>query len=136
MQFDFYIMSTPTFTASQLFACQLAAKVYYSGYQINIATENQTTAQELDNLLWRFDATSFIPHGINSAIISQIDVGSANNQPANLLINMCLSEITTSHFQRILQIVPNDPTLKKLAREHYRRYQMAGHKLVTHHIKQ
>lgn len=140
MQFDFYIIPAPNFAESQSFVCRLISKAYQHNCQIVIVTENQTIAQQLDQMLWSFDVTSFIPHFINNNTKTQIEIGCHRNYQPNVLINMILPKTTTlqpftASIQRVLQIVPNEFMLKKQAREYYRHLQIAGHKIAIHQIK-
>lgn len=132
---DLYLLTTDTFTHSLAFVCQLVDKTYRQGYASIIQLESPVEAAALDQLLWTFRDVSFIPHQLstpNRIVVSE----ATHSTPPSLRIHCCLSDPPHPIEEpRLLQIVPNQPHLHQLARQHYRFYQQQGYALTTHHIK-
>lgn len=60
--------------------CHEIAEFYYAGKRILIRASSKEQQQELDNLLWTFKDTSFVPHHIHGATdsdTSRVHLGSA-----------------------------------------------------------
>jgi len=113
---DFYLLSYPTMDASE------------------------HEAQKLNELLWTFRDISFVPHSIDPHSIDKpapIQIGSTKPHTSHndILINLT-PEIPAfyANFARILEIIPNNTTLKASGRKKYKYYQEHGCKLKTHNI--
>ena len=66
-QVDFYILQDVEIDARHRFACRLASKAVSSGLQVVVYAEDEKIASQLDELLWRYPAQRFIPHGLISS---------------------------------------------------------------------
>lgn len=133
-QIDFYILEEPQFKDSLAFACRLAEKAYQQGHQITIECADDVA--NLDMWLWTFNDESFLPHGPDHHHSNRIVVSRLHQQGAPLFLKLTLSPIDAAEsWQRVLQIVPKDPSLRNSARQLYRHYQSQGHTLNTHTIK-
>lgn len=133
MRADFYIVTDQSFQQCQTFACRLADKAYQQGHQITIQTESTLATNTLNELLWSFKPTSFIGHQIAHNQNNQIHIQRQASRADKLLLNLSM-QIPTERWQRILQIVPNVPTLKSQARELYRQLQQQGYTINTHQM--
>lgn len=137
-QIDFYLLSDPD---AQRYLCRLAEKIYRLGHRIYIHTDTPQQAMLLDELLWRHDPASFLPH----AVLEQADtvedypvlLGHADDPriPADVMINLA-SEVAPffSRFERVVELVANDDTLKQAARQRYKFYRERGYTLNTHNL--
>ncbi|MDH5471668.1 MAG: DNA polymerase III subunit chi [Gammaproteobacteria bacterium] len=137
---DFYILPNETRLSLQQFACRLADKAYHQGHRILIQTDNAEESHLMDDMLWTFSDNSFLPHAIYSesdnddqAIIISHDA--ADHKNFQIMIN--LSSITPSdanHFDRIAEIVNQEPVRKQTGREHYKKYKAQGYELYHHEM--
>jgi len=135
---DFYILQKGELDAKWLLACQVAEKAFNNGLKIVIHTKDKADAQHLDDLLWSFKDTSFVPHSLieednNNApiLIGQDPVD--NNFDA--LINVSDADLENlSEYSRIFEIVANDATSQQLARERFKAYRAQNFELHTHKI--
>jgi DNA polymerase-3 subunit chi len=114
-----------------LLACQQAAYFYRQNKKIFIYTQNQQDAHQIDELLWSFEANSFVPHNL---------VGEGQKQGAaveiswqvptnrrNVLINLTSTVPNfANQFSHIIDFVPSDETLKQNARERFKAYRQWG----------
>lgn len=141
-QVDFYLLQLPTAQDRLLFACRLANKAFVQGQQIYLHTDNEAQSGELDQLLWTFRASSFVPHQRvgNSQDNNQQQVLVGHNQaPENhrqLMINLASSVPEFfSRFDRLVEIVVQDTDITANSRINYRFYKDRGYPLDTHDIK-
>jgi DNA polymerase-3 subunit chi len=142
-QVDFYLLQLPTVQDRLLFACRLANKAFAQGKQIYLHTDNEVQSGELDQLLWTFRPSSFLPHQrlSNSQDNSQqrVLVGHSD-APANhrqLMINLASTVPEFfSRFDRLVEIVVQDTDITANSRINYRFYKDRGYPLDTHDIEQ
>ena len=59
---DFYVLNSLAKEGAYRFLCRLVDKAYPLQKQIYIHTSSHEEAQRIDELLWTFRDTSFIPH--------------------------------------------------------------------------
>ena len=141
---DFYLLSDDSVDAQWLLACRLAEKAYLRRHQVFIYCNHQQEAEALDELLWTYKDTSFIPHnlqgeGPNAPPPIQIGYEGYPEPPkgfSDILFNFAAT-IPPFHqqFQRIMEIVPNQEDAKEISRLHYRQYRASGFTIQTHTIE-
>ena len=137
---DFYLLADAPSGSQELAACKLANKAFNLGHRIYILTRGPEESGRLDQLLWTFSASSFVPHGLNSGQGSaNVPVLIGDHEPPagydDVLIS--LAERVPewfSRFQRVAEIVGSTETEKSLARERFRFYRDRGYELLTHNL--
>lgn len=135
---DFYIL--PEDNCLQL-ACKLIEKAYKNRHRVYIHTENETVAHQLDELLWTYKEESFIPHnlygeGPDPAPPIQIGFASTPEKHRDILINLSNDiPVFYKQFARIMELVPNSPSIQERARENYRIYRSNGYDIQTHKLQ-
>jgi DNA polymerase-3 subunit chi len=98
--------------------------------------DDQQMAHQIDELLWSFESDSFVPHNLpGEGLASGSPVEISWQAPTNnrtVLINLS-GEVPSfaSQFSQIIDFVPADDELKKLARLRYRSYQQLGFTVNT-----
>ncbi|MFA6409486.1 MAG: DNA polymerase III subunit chi [Gammaproteobacteria bacterium] len=138
----FYLFPEPSIAECLRDVCHLVEKCYLDGKKVFIQSAIPNVLQQLDDLLWTFHDTSFLPHSLfqaNEAIAENFSIllGSGENIPLNqeVLINLCSSTLSCyKQFQQILEIVPDDENIKAAARERYKLYQTEGFKLANQKV--
>lgn len=147
---DFYILPELTPDSRELLACRLAEKAYRLGHRIYIHTACAEQARLLDDLLWTFRPGSFVPHALYPldcpeappvligwqpvrepalAVLgmradTQDSQGSSiRSGEAKVLINLA-SEVPAGfeHFDRVAELVNQDPQVLEQSRERFRYY--------------
>lgn len=117
------------------FACRLIRRALASGKPVGVCVAPAQGAR-LNELLWSFDAAEFIPHrrwdGVAPPVPGEVLlVDDAALLPhRGLLLN--LGEDMPSgalDFERVLEVIGNDPARVQAGRARYRVYQQAGAKL-------
>lgn len=141
---DFYLLKSPTISASQDFICKLVEKVYKQNHRLYIHVNDQPQAKLIHDVLWTFNDISFIPHAINhdmNAEVAQqipILIGYTNQCTTH---NELLLNLTTQvpkffdQFQRIIEVVPQQTEVQQISRENYKFYRAQGCELFTHDLK-
>lgn len=136
---SFYILPSKLSQERYLFACKLIEKAYRSKRYCYVYTDTDAQSQQLDEQLWEFRSSSFIPHQIMSANLPEyeqtilIGTQSAPEKWREIILN--LSSNTPVNFrqsERILEILHNNEKTKQLGRQRYLKYQQEALNIVTH----
>ncbi|MDT9587212.1 MAG: DNA polymerase III subunit chi [Candidatus Arsenophonus melophagi] len=114
-------------------ACQLAAEYWKIGKRVLIACEDQIQAKKLDKILWQRESHQFIPHnlaGEGPRYGSPVELSWSKKRSSSdrdILINLQLTVADFAlAFNEIIDFVPIDENLKRLARERYKTYRNMG----------
>lgn len=137
---DFYISKEKQNTARQQLACRITEKAYKLGNRVYIHTESSEQTSLIDDLLWKFRDGSFVPHNKsteNTHNPAPIIIGHDKDlaREADVLINLA-HEVPGffSQFERVAELVNDDPGSKTRARERYAFYRDRGYELNTHNL--
>ncbi|MGK0500039.1 MAG: DNA polymerase-3 subunit chi [Oceanicoccus sp.] len=145
---DFYILPEESVGQRHLFACRLADKAFKLGLQIYIHCDDNAQANALDQLLWSWRNSSFLPHQISTDDKASterknaaIQVGYENGQgtaatQSGLLINLSnhVPEFF-SRFERLSEIVVQTDVVTTSTRANFRFYRNRGYQLETHDLR-
>lgn len=137
---DFYLLKELGLEQSYNFVCRLTDKAYQQNHNLYIHVSSAQEAKALDDLLWVFRDTSFIPHGISGTIKEtpppvQIGFNHHPTPPYNILVNLT-TDIPEfyKHFKRVLEIVPQDNQWKEFCRKKYKLYRDKNCEVTTHDL--
>lgn len=136
----FYILPKDTDTkARDIFTCRLIEKLYHNKHKIYVHTISNEEVQTVDTQLWTFRDISFIPHEIYNTLNKdcQILLGYSSPPSEHNEILMNLTPAVPSfyrNFKHIIEIVPDDPALKKAGRQRYKHYQIEGWEIKVHEL--
>ncbi len=135
---DFYILAEQHEDARYLFACRLAEKAYRQNLSVALVATDPSGAQQLDQLLWRFQAESFLPHSLSqdepSARILVTDE-SIRAPTRDLLINLGRAPVAEpGRFKRIAEIVVQTPDILACTRRSYLQLKEQGFEINTHKL--
>lgn len=141
---DFYVLPEDTDIVRMHYACRLAEKAVHHGHDIVIAVDDETQATNLSEYLWSFKPESFLPHQVQTKNIA-IEAGKAapiiviwdrdHDDYHDILIN--LSQTIPdgfSRFQRVMEIVVQEPACLTSTRSHFQFYRDRGYPLKSHSI--
>ncbi len=118
-------------SAELLLACQLCATMYRQNLKVFVYCTNQQDAEQVDEVLWRFDAHSFVPHNL-------VGEGPARGAPVEIswlppknnrqvLINLTSTvPAFVQRFSQIIEFVPQAESDKDIARQKYKHYRQLG----------
>ncbi len=135
---DFHIL--PTYREQQTleYVVRLVQKARSRKHQVLISTESDDQSKALSYALWNFKPESFIPHTsvVKNHYPLQISQNQACGQHHDILINLC-REIPEyfSRFERIFEVVSQQPELLKSSRDRYRYYNDRGYELNRHDLR-
>ncbi len=129
---DFYLIAKPRFLSEPLkLVCELARKAYDSNQPTLILTRDQAQAEELDDLLWSFDPDAYVPH--------QIAGGDEDDEEAPVLLATPDSDTPSRPLvinlrdaawqgacERVLEVVPADPSAREPLRERWKQCKAMG----------
>lgn len=119
-----------------LVACQLCEKAYKQNFSVFIFTNDENQTKTINELLWKFKQSSFIPHSIN--VDSDEPVIVSNSDPEkeySVIINLSNKLIEKKGISkgRVLEIIGFEN--KNMGREKYKNYHKAGANLEIHQIE-
>ena len=122
-------------------ACRLSAKVIQQNLKITIYIPDTKTADRLDNLLWTFSSTEFIPHcRVDDKLAFETPVTISQNEEIlphdNVLIN--LHDGHPPFFSRFLRLIEiSETTIEdtEAARTRYRFYKDRGYEIRHHKLR-
>jgi len=135
---DFYVLPDAGAADRERFACRLADIAYRRGQRVYIHAQSQDQARTLDKLLWTFQAGSFVPHDLHPSdkvedipvLIGHDEVPDSGHE---VLINLDAAVPNFfSRFDRMAEVVNQDPTVKDAGRQRFRFYRDRGYALQTH----
>ena len=115
------------------YTCRLVRKARAAHCNIIIYSDDDAALARLDEQLWSFSASDFLPHSyLNDANAQVTPIILTKRLQANLphrqiLINLS-RELPTNYqeFERVIEIVSTDPTDAQAARQRFRQYQHEG----------
>ena len=135
---DFYIAESNAAGSREQIACRLVDKAYRLGHRIYVHTDTAEQAKRINDLLWTFQAGSFIPHELNNATSETaapvlIGYDGSPHPGWEVLINLAAAVPTFfSSYARVAEVVDQSETVKAQTREHYRFYRDRGYPIETH----
>lgn len=140
-QVDFYILEQPDSPSRPLMACRVADKAFRNGHRVYVLANDGQQVAELDQLMWTFSQGSFTPHETYSGTIENeqtpilIGTGEAPDSWHDILITL-REDVPPffSRFERVIEIVDQDESQKKNARDRFRFYRDRGYALQSHPV--
>lgn len=134
----FYVVQAAERSHRLQVAARLADKAFARGHRIYINAADRAQADTLDRLLWDFRPASFLPHGLTGEEHSDtiaIGWGQDPDKHNDLLINLQL-EIPAffSRFQRVAEVVTQDPDSLAALRRSWKFYKERGYHLEKHDL--
>lgn len=143
-QVDFHVLPDADLQSRLRHACRLVDTAYRQALTVCVCLNSPAEVEEFSELLWTFDAQSFIPHDLiseGSAITAgpppatPVWVGQVASVAADLLVN--LSETLPPeyvHFKRVAEIIDADPIRREAGRRRFVGYRDAGITPETHRV--
>jgi len=135
---DFYLIAKPRFADDPLLlVCELAKRCFRAAKPTLILARDTAQAELLDGRLWDFEEDAYIPHQIAGAdeddentpvliVPPEIDV------PDRPYILNLRDAAFRGTCERVLEVVPADPSAREPLRERWRDYKTRGFELNKH----
>ncbi len=143
---DFYLLPEAEVGARARFACRLAHKAWQQSHRVYMHVGDANEAVAMDELLWTLPRGSFLPHDIwqpadaagTSTPQAPVLIGHGS-EPADcddVLINLT-GEVPPffERFQRVAEIVVQEPQVRTAGRTRFRFYRERGYPLHHHDMQ-
>lgn len=106
---------------------------------IFIVTASESSARQLDELMWQHPQGRFLPHAAGDdvdAAKAPVNIGPlASLKPTDVVINLCQQAVPDpERFSRVLEIVPFANDERDASRLKFRNYRNLGLTPRTHEI--
>jgi DNA polymerase-3 subunit chi len=135
---DFYLIDKPRFREQPLLlVCELAKRGFAANLPILVLARDAAQAEAIDDLLWSFDPDEYLPHQI-----AGMDEGDDETPiliatpemdvPARAMLINLRDAAPSGSFDRVLEVVPADPSARGPLRERWKHYQALGFELNKH----
>jgi DNA polymerase-3 subunit chi len=137
---DFYVGKTSSLQARLNLACKLVEKAHVRKLYTYIHTDTPTTSAQLDEMLWKFNDISFIPHALvgTKDAAARVLIGHDHEPMENcgFLINLS-NEIPAffSRFERLAEILDQEEPVLLAGRKRYQFYRDRGYNLEYHQLQ-
>lgn len=116
-----------------LYACRLIRKARAANCKLIVLLDNEAQATELDQSLWDFTSTDFLPHVmINDVRAAQTAIVLTESLQCALPHNEILLNLSQSMpegysaFSRVIEIVSSQEQDAQAGRQRFRHYQQQG----------
>lgn len=125
------------FQVALALVCQLTQKAINANQQVLCLVPDSGTAEQLDKLLWNFQASAFVPHGLGTEHLP-IAISSDSSDPGEhhgILINL-QGPIPTwfSRFERVMEVIYPEPVYEQAKRDNFKFYKERGYPLSFHDL--
>jgi DNA polymerase III subunit chi len=133
---DFYFNATDKFDVMR----KLASKAVAVGQYVLINANSSAHAKEMDRLLWTTQPLSFLPHVLCEHVLASdtpVLIGQTPEFLArpDVVINMASAVPEwLPRFDRLLDVVSQDPEDKELARYRFRFLKDQGYQITVHDL--
>ena len=135
---DFYLIDKPRFREQPLLlVCELAKRGYAANLSILVLARDAAQAEAIDDLMWSFDPDEYLPHQIagmdegdddTPILIATPDM----DIPARPMLINLRDVAPNGSFDRVLEVVPADPSARAPLRERWKHYQSLGFDVNKH----
>ena len=136
---DFYVLPDDGSLPIEVAIGRMAEKASARGHQVFIQTENEQRTHQLDEALWTFRPSSFLPHSLaTDASLEQVIIGHQDPPMAcsDVIINVTRSiPGCFSRFGRMAEIVTHDEAAIAASRDAWRFYRDRGYPLAKHELR-
>jgi len=136
---NFYVLNDKA--DRDLFACRLCQRALGEGLPLFVWCETSEDLARFDQLLWTYQATSFVPHETDDtsapiclSLSLPDDLSAWAGRPVGCL-NLTRTAVAPIGFERVLEIIAGTESAKAAGRERFKAYKQRGITPVTHQIK-
>ena len=138
-EINFYVGKTDTLRGRLLLACRLVEKARERNLHVHIHTDGFNTTKQMDELLWTWNETSFIPHTTQITDDTQEAVTIANDHEptknCDYLINLSNQKPSFfSRYDKMAEIIDQSETILTAGRERYSFYKNRGYTLKYYQL--
>lgn len=135
---NFYLLMQDNTDARAALACRLSEQLQKQGLPVAILVQDQAEADEFDQLLWRFNPESFVPHALaGNGHETGVTVCWPTHSPSSGNLLNLVDDLPHHHetLDSIAEFVLNNDAAKARSRERWNSYKKLGYELQHHQIK-
>tara|TARA_B100000579_G_C22835686_1_gene858600 strand:+ start:1735 stop:2178 length:444 start_codon:yes stop_codon:yes gene_type:complete len=115
--------------------CNLISSIYRSEGSLTVLIEDTKERERFDHLLWTFEQTSFIPHGVDNTYPVEL-TSDAFKAKKNILMNLGPScPMEPEKFEIIVETAGHDESTRSEARLKFKKYKGHGIEISSHKIE-
>ena len=139
-QIDFYVLEEQSPGGRFKLACRIVEKAYRLGHRVFVRTSNSDDTNVLDDLLWTFSQSSFVPHQLSTESDSRESPVVIGEHPPiaggnDVIISVADDPVSDFvAYVRIVEIVGCEDDEKASGRDRFRYYREHGMEPNTHRI--
>jgi len=140
-QVDFYVLGDKSPGDRFTLACRLTEKAWQNGRRVYLHTGSEAESRHMDKLLWTYRDGCFLPHGLVTEAdptLNPILIGNGDDagEEHDVLVNLA-GEVPNffSRFERVVEPLDRDATVRSAGRSRYRFYRDRGYPLNSHDIQ-
>jgi DNA polymerase-3 subunit chi len=124
------------------YACRLSRKYVKGGHRL-VLTAPDETLRALDQQLWTFSPLDFVPHCMAASpaavlqatpVVLAADPQQAPHQQVLVNLGDAVPE-GFERFERLIEVVGNEPDDRAQARQRWRHYTARGYTIVRHDLQ-
>ncbi len=138
----FHILAQSTPAARNLHAVRLVEKAWQQNHRTCIVCDDAAVAAELDELLWQFSPSAFIPHSVitdsNTPCTDPVGIllcpPVAKDWDTAIILSATLPA-NADQFSRLALIAHNDANVLNQARVHFRELRALGIEPKVHDFR-
>ena len=135
---DFYVVKSSGAEARLSVAARLTEKALGKGHRVFINCDSREQLDTLDDYLWRFKPSGFVPHCLASSDAEEQVVLGFDDAPGphnDVLINLALAPPSFfARFERVAEVVTQDVDSLQALRHAWRHYKDRGYPLTKHDL--
>ena len=137
-EISFYVGKSDSLRDRLILACRLTQKAYDKGWHIHIHTDSLATSQRLDELLWTWHPSSFLPHALADTARQERITIAHDYEPTDncdYLINLSNTKPDFfSRFVRMGEVLDQSHDILTDGRKRYAYYRERGYTLKYHQL--
>jgi len=132
---DFYVSSSGSSDGLYNLLPSLLEKIIAKKHKVLISCNTKQIVKRIDDLLWNYNGSKFLPHGTNIEENTQnqpilITSESDNLNNADVLISFSGKQVSDfSSFLRVFDIFESSPEQLESGRERWKEYKNKGYEL-------
>ena len=135
---DFYVVKSSGAEARLSVAARLTEKAFGRGHRVFINCDSREQLNTLDDYLWQFKPSGFVPHCRASSDTEEQVVLGFDDAPGShndVLINLALAPPSFfARFERVAEVVTQDVDSLQALRHAWRHYKDRGYPLTKHDL--
>lgn len=137
-QVDFHIVPVLQAADRYAYAARLVNKARNHQHRVLLAVDDEAMARSVSEILWSTPPEGFLAHSLLAGGDDDVQIG-WHTEPGlhhDVLINLA-ADIPEyfSRFERVFEVVSQDPAVLNATRAHYKFYQDRGYPLKRHDLR-